>query len=210
MIDFYWVPTANGQRAAIMLEETGEQYTLRPVNMMKGEHRSEAYLAVNPVGKVPTIVDHAAGVTVYGSMAIALYLADKHDMLLGKTRELRAQVYQWAALVASDLGPAFTGQYIFNVMAPEKLDFPIRYFNEQIARLLKVVDDRLSTHAYLAGDSYTLADALAYPVAASSAPRLEHGLSGYEHIRQWAERVADRPAVRRAMALEATEVSLPS
>lgn len=203
MIDLYWVPTANGQRAAIMVEETGEQYTLRPVNMMQGEHLSEEYLAVNPVGKVPAIVDHATGSTVYGTMAIALYLADKHASLLGETLQQRAEAYQWAGIIASDLGPAFTGQFIFNVMAPEKLEFPIRYFNEQIARLLKVLDARLAGHAYLAGDTYTLADALGYPVAASSAARLPGALDDYEHIRRWAELVGARPAVRRAMALRA-------
>ncbi len=209
MMDLYWVPTANGQRAAIMLEETGEQYTLRPIDMMQGEHLSEEYLAVNPVGKVPAIVDHATGISVYGTMAIALHLADKHGVLLGETPAQRAQVYQWAGIIASDLGPAFTGQFIFNVMAPEKLEFPIRYFNEQIARLLKVLDARLAANTYLSGETYTLADALGYPVAASSAARLPDGLSGYEHIRRWSELVGERPAVRRAMALRA-DFKLPA
>lgn len=209
MMDLYWVPTANGQRAAIMVEETGEQYTLRPVNMMQGEHLSEEYLAVNPIGKVPTIIDHSTGISVYGTMAIALYLADKHGVLLGETPAQRAQVYQWAGIIASDLGPAFTGQFIFNVMAPEKLEFPIRYFNEQITRLLKVLDARLAGNTYLSGETYTLADALGYPVAASSAARLPDGLSGYEHIQRWSELVGARPAVQRAMALRA-DFKLPA
>lgn len=209
MLDLYWVPTANGQRAAIMIEETGEQYTLRPVNMMQGEHLSEEYLAVNPVGKVPAIVDHSAGVSVYGTMAIGLYLADKHGTLLGETPAQRAAVYQWAGIIASDLGPAFTGQYIFNVMAPEKLEFPIRYFNEQISRLLKVLDARLASNTYLAGDTYTLADALGYPVAATSAARLPDGLADHAHIRRWADLVGGRPAVQRAMALHA-DFKLPA
>ena len=209
MIDFFWVPTANGQRAAIMLEETGETYKLRPVDMMKGEHLSPEYLAVNPVGKVPAIVDHDTGLSVYGTLAIGLYLADKHDVLLGDSLAERAAVYHWAALIASDLGPAFTGQFIFNVMAPEKLAFPIRYFDEQIARLLKVLDGQLAQHPFLAGARYTLADALGYPAAANSAARLPNGLQGYDHLKRWAHEVGQRPAVRRAMELR-SEITLPA
>jgi GSH-dependent disulfide-bond oxidoreductase len=203
MIDLYWVPTANGQRAAIMLEETGETYRVRPVDMMRGEHRSEHYLELNPLGKVPTIVDDETGLTVYGTLAIALYLADKRGMLLGETLPERAAVYHWAGIVASDLGPAFTGQYVFNVLAPEKLDFAIGYFDEQISRILGAVDAQLSRQPFLAGDRYTLADALAYPVAATSAQRLAEGLAPWTHIRRWAELVGQRPAVQRAMAIGA-------
>ncbi len=209
MMDLYWVPTANGQRAAIMLEETGEQYTLRPVDMMQGEHLAAEYLAVNPLGKVPTIVDHSSGITVYGTMAIALYLADKNGVLLGDTHAQRAQVYQWAGIIASDLGPVFTGQFIFNVMAPEKLEFPIRYFNDQITRLLKVLDKQLAGNTYVTGETYTLADALGYPIAATSAARLPDGLSDYPHIQRWGELVGARPAVVRAMALR-SDVKLPA
>jgi GST-like protein len=209
MIDFFWVPTANGQRVAILLEETGETYTLRPVDMMQGQHLTPEYLAVNPIGKVPTIIDHVTGVTVYGTLAIALYLADKHGVLLGDSLAERAAVYHWAGVIASDLGPAFTGQYIFNVVAPEKLAFPIRYFDEQIARLLKVLDGQLARQPFLAGARYTLADALGYPAAVSSAARLPNGLQGYDHLQRWASEVGQRPAVRRAMDLRSA-VTLPA
>lgn len=209
MIDFYWVPTANGQRAAIMLEETGERYRLHPVDLMRGEHLAPEYLAVNPLGKTPTLVDDETGVTVYGTLAIGLYLCDKHGVLLGDTLSARASVYHWAGLVASDLSPAFTGQYVFNVMAPERLEFPIRYFDEQIQRLLKVLDQRLAETPFLAGELYSLADALAYPAAATSAARLPEGLAGFPALARWQETVGGRPPVQRAMALRAEGVSVP-
>ena len=203
MIDFYWVPTANGQRAAIMLEEAQETYRVRPVDMLRGEHRSAAYLAINPLGKVPTIVDGETDVTVYGTLAIAFYLADKHQVLLGDTLAERARVYHWAGVVASDLGPAFSGQYVFNVLAPEKLDYAIGYFDEQIARILAVVDQQLSRQPFLAGENYTLADALAYPVAATSAQRLATGLAPWPNIQRWSQTVGQRPAIQRAMEINA-------
>ncbi len=210
MIDFYWVPTANGQRAAILLEETGEQYRLHPVDLMRGEHLAPEYLAVNPVGKTPTLVDAETGVTVYGTLAIGLYLCDKHGMLLGDSLTTRAAVYHWAGLVASDLGPAFTGQYIFNVMAPERLEFPVRYFDEQVVRLLSALEHRLTETAFLAGEAYSLADALAYPAAATSAARLPEGLQPFPALQRWQHTVAERPAVQRAMALSAEGVDVPA
>ncbi|MCC5861338.1 MAG: glutathione S-transferase N-terminal domain-containing protein [Gammaproteobacteria bacterium] len=210
MIDFYWVPTANGQRAAIVLEETGERYRLHPVDLMRGEHLAPEYLAVNPVGKTPTIVDAETGATVYGTLAIGLYLCDKHGMLLGDSLAMRAAVYHWAGLVASDLGPAFTGQYIFNVMAPEHLEFPVRYFDEQVIRLLSALERRLTETPYLGGEVYSLADALAYPAAATSAARLPKGLEQFPALRGWQQTVAARPAVQRAMALQAEGVRVPA
>lgn len=201
MIDLYWVPTANGQRAAIMLEETGEDYRVHAVDMMRGEHRAPDYLAINPLGKVPSIIDRETDLTVYGTLAIALYLADKHGVMLGDTLADRARVYHWAGVVASDLSPAFTGQYVFNVLAPERLDFAIGYFDEQIGRILGVLDARLGDQPFLAGEHYTLADALAYPVAATSAQRLPSGLTPWPGIVRWAEQVSQRPAVQRAMAI---------
>lgn len=203
MIDLYWVPTANGQRAAIMLEETGEKYRVNPVDMSRGEHRAAEYLTINPLGKVPAIIDRETGLTVYGSLAIALYLADKHSILMGDDLAERARVYHWAGMVASDLSPAFTGQYVFNVLAPERLEFAIGYFDEQIARILGVLDTSLATQPFLTGECYTLADALAYPVAATSAQRLSSGLTPWPHIGRWAQRVGMRPAVQRAMAISA-------
>lgn len=174
MIDLHTTATANGYKASIMLEEVGLPYRVIDYDLSKGEHMKPEYLALNPVGRVPTIIDHDAPgvpVPVYGTAAILLYLAEKTGQLLPATIAERVRTYEWLGVVSSDIGPAYSGQFVFNVIAPEKHAWAIDFYDRLCLRLLAPMESRLGASRFLAGDDYSIADVIAYPVAAVSMKR---------------------------------------
>jgi GST-like protein len=203
MIHLHTVPTANGFKASIMLEEVGLPYDVRKYDLAKGEHLSPEYMKLNPVGRLPAIVDDQGAdgreIVVYGSAAILLYLAEKTGLLMPRGPAERAAVYQWLGIVASDLGPAYAGQFVFSVLAPEKLPWAIEFYEKLCLRMLRPMELRLATARYLACDEYTIADVIAYPVAAVSARRFPGSLADHPSIARWAAEIGARPAVQRGM-----------
>jgi len=202
MIDLHTTATANGYKASIMLEEVGLPYRVIDYDLVKGEHMKPEYLALNPVGRVPTVVDREVSgepVSVYGTPAILLYLAEKTGKLLPTAAADRAKVYEWLGIVASDLAPAYSGQFVFNVIAPQKDPWAIEFYDKLCLRLLAPLDARLAASRYLAGATYSIADVIAYPVAAVSMKRFPGDLGAHPNIARWAAEVGVRPAVQRGM-----------
>jgi GST-like protein len=200
MIELHTIPTANGYKASIMLEETGLPYSVFTYDLTKGEHLTAAYLELNPIGRLPAIVDReAGGVSVYGTAAILLYLAEKTGKLLPLDLPERAKVFEWLGIVSSDIAPAYSGQFVFNVLAPEKLRWAIDFYDKLCARLLVPMEKQLGRAPFLAGEAYTIADIIAYPVAATSMKRYPGTLDGHPNIARWAAELAARPAVQRGM-----------
>jgi len=203
MIDLHTTPTANGLKASIMLEETGYEYRVHKIALTKREHLSPGYLAINPVGRIPTIVDHdtASGnpLTVYGTAAILLYLAEKSGKLLPADLEARARVFQWLGIIQADLGAAYTGQFVFNLLAPEPMPWAVEHYNALCLRLIAPIELQLGVTRYIAGDEYTIADVLGYPLATVSMLRYPGNLDAYPNMRRWVAEVGARPAVQRGM-----------
>lgn len=209
MIDFYTSDTANGQKVALMLEETGLAYRRHQVDLASGAHLRPAFLALHPLGKIPAIVDPdgpgGLPLALGQSLAIVLYLAEKSGALLPSEAGERARALHYMALVASDIGAAFSG--LFNcAVLPASMGRSVdgetvAYFTDQAHRGLAVLEQRLEESAFLAGDSFTVADVLAYPVAVSSVRMLgPEPLARYPEIARWAGVIAQRPATRRVFA----------
>ena len=207
MIELHTTPTANGYRASIMLEECGLEYRVRAYDLTKGDHLSAGHLALNPVGRVPTIVDEGVSgdrrAVVYGSQAILQYLADKTGRFLPTDPVARAAAYTWAGVATSDLGPAYSGQFVFGALLQEKIPTAIQHFERLCLRMLGALDTRLRDNRWLAGDEYTIADMLAYPAAAVSAKRFPGDLDAFPSLARWADEVGARPGVRRGMRVPA-------
>lgn len=207
MIDLHTVPTANGYKASIMLEELALDYRVHSYDLRKGENFDPQFLAINPVARLPTIVDHDAGdgapLAVYGSAAILIYLAEKTGRLLPTTGRARAKTLEWVGIVSGDVGPAFSGQFAFNVVAPEKLPWAISYYDKLCLRMAGVLEQQLGKTTYLVGDEYSIADIIAYPVATVSMERFPGSLDGHPHLARWAALVGARPAVQRGMQVPA-------
>lgn len=206
MIDLHTVPTANGYKASIMLEEIGLPYRVEMYDLLKGENLKPELLALNRVGRLPVIVDHDVEgdpLSIYGSAAILQYLAEKTGRLLPKTGRERAKVIEWLGIVSSDISPAYSGQFVFNVVAQEKQPWAIAFYDRLCSRLIQVMEDQLATSAFLAGTEYSIADILAYPVAAVSMKRFPGTLDAHPNIARWSSTIGARPAVQRGMKVPA-------
>lgn len=201
MIDVHFVPTPNGNKVSIMLEEVGLRYRLIPYDMLAGDHLRPEFRRVNPNGRLPAIEDHdpiggGQPFCVFESGAILLYLSEKAGGALMPTDPRgRSLVHQWLMWQMSGLGPMHGQAHHFVRYAPEGQDYPVgRYMNEA-RRLLAVLDRRLAEAEYLAGD-YSLADVSAWPwVRAIRAIGLD--VADWPNISRWFEAIAARPAVAR-------------
>lgn len=157
MLKFYFHPSPNPAKVALLLEELGVEYEVVPVDTRKGEQFSEAFLAINPNGKTPAMTDGTA--TLFDSTAILLYLTQKYDKFLPtKTPEMQAQFLSWMMFVASGIGP-YSGQAVhFKHFAPEPKDYAVNRYDFEAERHWGLIDKRLSKGKYMMGDKYTVLD----------------------------------------------------
>jgi GST-like protein len=207
MIDLYTWTTPNAQKVSIMLEEVGVAYDVRLVDIDEGEQRSAAYLAVNPNGKVPAIVDHDAkdgALTLSESNAILVYLAEKTGGLLAPAGHERAATLQWLMFQTSSIGPTFHDAYYFMALAKDRLPPAIDYFMTETTRVLTLLDTHLATHDFLAG-RYSIADIATYPWIHAAIAGNFPGMDTLKSLQRWHTTISDRPAVGRGMAVPQIE-----
>ncbi|MCA8293385.1 glutathione S-transferase N-terminal domain-containing protein [Burkholderia sp. AU30198] len=197
-LTFYTADTPNGHKVAIYLEEAGLAHDRVHVNLSAGEQRSPAYLAINPNGKIPAIVDHDIGLTVFESGAILSYLAAKTGFLHPDTLAERTAVQQWLHFQIGGIGPML-GQLWWFLHASKTVNAEAleRYRNE-VRRLYGVVNGRLAESAYLASSRYSIADIAAFPWLRSAAT-LGIDLVGYPHVERWLAGIDARQAVQRGL-----------
>ncbi|ATD66736.1 thiol:disulfide oxidoreductase [Luteimonas chenhongjianii] len=210
MIDLYYWPTPNGHKITLFLEEAGLDYTLRPVNIGKGDQFKPEFLAFSPNNKMPAIIDHApadggAPQTVFESGAILLYLAEKSGQFLSTEPRTRIETLEWLFWQMAGLGP-MTGQYgHFNVYAPEKIPYAIERYTNEVNRLLQVLDTHLKGRDFIAGNAYSIADMAAYPwIGVYDKAPID--MTPYPQVQRWHAAIKARPATQRAYA-KAKEVN---
>jgi GST-like protein len=201
MLQFYFHPTPNPMKAALLLEELEIPFELRAVDTFKGEQHKPEYLAINPNGKVPAIVDD--GVTVFDSHAILLYLSAKHGKFVPSAPAQRAAMFSWLQFVATGLSP-FSGQAVhFLHHAPEALPYARNRYLKEVERHYRILDARLAASKYLAGDTYSIADIALWGWANSAGFIFgEKGLTDYPHVKRLVDEISARPAAARAAALK--------
>jgi GST-like protein len=203
MIRFYFHPTPNPAKVALLLEEAGIDYELVPVDTSRGEQHLAAFHAINPNGKVPAIVDTdgpgGKEARLFESNAILLYLAEKSGRFLGDPQD-RPELLSWLFFVASGLGP-FSGQAVhFQRMAPD-LDYAVNRYRREAERHYEVLDAHLAGRRFIVGDDYTIADMAAWgwiERARFVLPGSDDPIAAYQNIKKWFDRIDARPATRRA------------
>lgn len=198
MLEFWTVPTANGEKVAVLLEVLGLEYRTTRIDLMAGEHQTPEMLQLNPFGKLPFIRDKE--ISVYGSVAIAMYLCEREGRLLPQSPAERASMFQWLGMLSSDLGPALAGQFVFSTIFPTDDAAVVDYFVNAARRLFGVLNDHLEGREYIVGNELTVVDLMAYPSVATSAQRLPGALADFPHLRTWAEPIGLREDVQRGMA----------
>ena len=202
MIKLYFHPSPNPLKVALYLEEAGLPYELAPVDTRKGEQHAPAFLAINPNGKTPALVD--GEVTVFDSNAILLYLAEKTGQFLPQnTPAARAQMYSWLMFVATGIGP-YCGQAVhFKFFAPEPKDYAVNRYTFEAERHWRLVNDQLATRQWMLGDAYTLVDMAVWGWSRMISRIMgDDALAALPHVKRHLEAINLRPAAQRAEALK--------
>ena len=202
MIDLYAAGTSNGMRARIALEECGLPYELHPVALDKGEHKTPQFLAMNPNGQIPVIVDRdAAGgkpVTLSQSTAILLYCAEKSGKYMPRDAAARAAMLESLMVASTDVTPIFGA--CFGLMRAKEPHAPsIQLFKDRLRNFFKVWDDKLAKRKYAAGDEVTIADFSLYAGYARIKGAAPDVLEGLPNVARWGEAMGARPAIQRAL-----------
>ncbi|HEV2569223.1 glutathione S-transferase N-terminal domain-containing protein [Sphingomonas sp.] len=205
MITLYTWTTPNGRKPAIMLEELGWAYEVKPINIGKDEQFALDFLKVSPNNKIPAIVDHDAEggpLSIFESGAILTYLAEKSGQLLPASGHARFKALEWLHWQIGGLGPMLGQLGYFANRAPEKLPLAIGRFSEESTRLFGVMEKRLQGAEYLGGD-YSIADIACYPWMVAATTMLKEPLAAAIEkspaVAAWMDRVGGRPAVQRGM-----------
>lgn len=203
MIDVYAFATPNSLKVPMLLEELGAPYSLHAVNVRKGDQSKPEFLAINPNGKIPVIIDQsgpgASPVTITESGAILLYLAEKHGALIPKDALGRIRCLEWLFFQVAGLGPMFGQSGYFLRAAPEKPQFAIDRYNGEAKRHMRILDQHLAKHTWAAGTEYSIADIALF----GWIWRREFAgvdFDGTPNVARWYAAAEARPATARAIA----------
>ncbi|ALG74678.1 glutathione S-transferase [Azospirillum thiophilum] len=203
MIEVYGFATPNSVKVPVALEEMGLAYELKPVNVRQGEQKAAEFLALNPNGKVPVLVDREdtadAPLVLSESAAILVHLAEKTGKLLPHDGVARARVFEQLFFHASALSPAFGNAGFFKRFAAEPQPLAETRFTAEANRVLDRLDALLGERRFVAGDDFTIAD-IAHFGWLWRRDFSGMTLDGRPHLARWFDAVAARPAVRRAIA----------
>ena len=202
MIDLYAAPTSNGMRARIALEETGLAFKLHPIALAKGEHKTPEFLAMNPNGQIPVIVDSdgpgGKPVTLSQSSAILLYCAEKSGKFLPRDAAARPAFLQAYMSASTDITPTF-GAYNGVANAKEPHAPTVEMFKSRLQGYFKVWDGILARQKYAAGDELTAADLSLYAGYWRATGAIPGIAEGMQHLQRWGAELAARPAIQRAL-----------
>jgi len=198
MIELFTSNTPNGFKISITLEELGIPYIVRHIKLSLHEQKEDWYLALNPNGRIPTIIDHGnGGFVVFESGAIMIYLAERAKRLLPAEPAGCSLVIQWLMFQMGNLGPMMGQANVFYRYAPERIPYAIERYQRESRRLLEVLDKRLSDYEYLAGE-YSIADIANF----CWARRASWGgidTQGLINLHRWMDLINTRPAVQRGL-----------
>jgi GST-like protein len=200
MLDLYTWGTPNGLKPIVLLEELGVPYELKRINIAAGEQRAPDYLAINPNGKIPAMVDGDAGVTLFESGAILHYLAEKHGRFLPTAADAKARTMAWLFFQVGAVGPMF-GQAGHFASKGDDQAYAKQRYTDEVKRIYGVLDQRLGEAKFLAGDEYTIADIATFTWVRKP-DYFGLTLDTFPHVARWVGVLGERPAVQRALAVK--------
>ena len=212
-IKLYYFPTLNGQKVTIGLEEMALAYEIVPIDILAAGQEDPGFRAINPNGRIPALVDHDAAdgpVAIFESAAILQYLGRKTGQFYPAVERIRAEIDSWLFWQMSGLGP-MSGQINWFARAaqkegrdPAETSLALHRFRKETARLFAVLEGRLGGRDYVCGD-YSIAD-MAIWTWIDKYPDNGGGLAAFPRMADWHARIAERPAVKRALAAGADMV----
>jgi GST-like protein len=201
---YYW-PTPNGIKIAIMLDECGLPYRIRYVNIGAGDQFKPAFLKASPNNRIPAIVDPdgpgGKEISLFESAAILMYLGRKTKKFYPSDLRKRAEVEQWLMWQMGGVGPMAGQAHHFLAYAPKSIPYAKKRYRNEVGRLYGVLDKRLRNRKYVAGE-YSIADMAIWPWARGW-ERQEQNIDDFPNMAAWLERIGNRPAAVKGVALGA-------
>ncbi|MBA2404774.1 MAG: glutathione S-transferase N-terminal domain-containing protein [Bdellovibrionales bacterium] len=208
MIDLYYWTTPNGHKITIFLEEAQLPYKIHPIDIGKSEQFNPEFLKIAPNNRIPAIVDHEPGdnqgpLSLFESGAILWYLGEKTKKFVPLSPRGKAEVSEWLFWQMAGLGPMAGQNHHFNIYAPEKLPYAQERYIKETKRLYGVLNNHLEGKEWVAAGEYTIADMAIYPwIVPWEAQSIN--LDDFIHLKRWFEKMANRPAVKKAYELADT------
>jgi glutathione S-transferase len=206
-IELYLWPTPNGLKISIALEEMGLPYVIKPVAIGKGDQFKRDFLTISPNNRMPAIIDPEGPggepISVFESAAILQYLGRKTGQFYPKDERKRVEVDEWLIWQVANVGPMFGQASHFRNYAPnlvddpEKIAYSVARYNNEVNRLIGVMERRLDGRDYLS-DEYSIADMATYPWVKIAAV-FSQDMSAFPRVQAWIDRVAARPAVQKGV-----------
>ncbi len=210
-LQLYSLPTPNGVKVSIMLEETGLPYEAHRIDFGNGDQRSDAFLSLNPNGKIPAIIDPdgpgGEPLALFESGAILLYLADKTGQLLPADPTARWHAIQWVFFQVGHIGPAFGQVGYFHKFEGRSWDdkSALDLHAAESARLLGIIDTHLAIRDWFVTDMFSIADIAMLGMVRNLIGFYDAGeVVGFDrfgNVAAWLERGLARPAVQRGLAI---------
>lgn len=210
-LQLYSLPTPNGVKVSIMLEEVGLSYEAHRVNFSSNDQLSPEFLSLNPNNKIPAIIDPSGPsgkpLALFESVAILIYLADKTGQLIPNDPHERAQALQWLMFQVGGIGPMFGQVGFFNKFAGKEFEDKRprdRYINES-RRLLGVLNQRLADRTWMLGDEYSIVDIATFPWIRNLISFYDTddliGINDFPHVQRALAAFLQRPAVQRGLVI---------
>jgi GST-like protein len=214
VIDLFYFPTPNTWKVSIFLEETGLDYKVMVVNILEGDQFNPDFLKISPNGRVPAIVDHdvkdenGQPLSIMESGAILIHLAEKTGQFYPAAPLRRARVLEWLMWQMGGIGPMGGQANYFNAYCPEDLSLVKARYTSEVLRLWALLDEQLKDNDWIANNEYSIADMACWGWITL------HELQGQDidatpHLKEWFERMGNRPAVQRAYAIGADIAATP-
>jgi GSH-dependent disulfide-bond oxidoreductase len=207
MIDLYTWSTPNGRKVSIALEEMGLDYEVQPIDIGKGEQFAPHFLAISPNNRIPAIVDRDAGLSLFESGAILIYLGEKSGRFAPTEGEAKWRMLEWLMWQMGNAGPMLGQAHHFIHFNPGKAAYAEDRYGKEATRLYGVLDRRLGTVEFLAGD-YSIADMATFPWIARFA---WHNIDMHQfpNVLRWYRTLAARPAVVRGCKVPNASYEIP-
>ena len=212
-LQLYSLPTPNGVKVSILLEETGLPYEAHRVSFDARDQLSPEFLSLNPNNKIPAILDPdgpgGRPLALFESGAILIYLAEKTGRLLPRDPAGRHRTLQWLMFQMGGIEPMFGQLGFFHKFAGREIEDkrPRERYVTESRRLLGVLEGQLKQHAWVAGDDYTIADIAVFPWVRNLIGFYEAGalvgIGDFPHVTRALDAFVDRPAVARGLEIPA-------
>ena len=202
MIEFYYAPTPNGWKVAIMLEECNLDYETRLMRLTEGDQFKPEFLQISPNAKMPAILDNMGidgPVSVFESGAILHYLAEKTGKFAPTDTKGRKEVLEWLFWQTGNQGPMAGQLSHFKNYAPSGQEYGLKRYSGEYERNVAVLERRLEDRSYILGE-YSIVDMMSFPWILIAKP-LGVALDNFPNVVRWRGAIKERSAVRRAVDL---------